>query len=383
MNWSTYHTQSEQLASLAEEETRRRRFDSAVEFYRAAAEHEQHAFDYLDESKVRTRGITAVSAVSLWFKAREFHRAKNLAYRCLGTDLLPTFAVDQLEELLQIIQSEEAIRKSGVEFTNQVLVSVSGGEVVRGGAPLDLIHKKVDEVGKLFYRTIEMLLRKPLRKRGAPSQEVQEQCRPWLFQAPAGSYQFAVRVQKPAQLNLFPDDVPDVEVITQTVIDIIRAGTQDVEGEKLSEIVSDKDYQKVFLKLTQNLAPGEKDKSFSRLEIKVPFSDSELASRNSVILVPESREITREILKKNRYESISEALYDVKEIQIKGILRGLQLDNDWLEIKTGEQEQNVLRISGAGDAVDDVVGPMVNRRVIVDVVERGDRYIFRDIQTED
>lgn len=382
MNWSTYHLQSEQFASLAQEEARNRSFERAAELYRAAAEQEQYALNCLDEGKVRTKGITAVSAVSLWFKAHEFHRAKTLAYKCLGTDLLPPFAVDQLEELLQIIQSEEAIRKSGVEFTRQVLVSVSGGQVVRGGAPLDLIHKKMDEVGKLFYRTIEMLLKKPLRKRGAPSQEVQEQCRPWLFQAPPGSYQFAVRVQKPAQLKLF-DDTPDIDVITQTVLDIIRAGTQDVEGEKLSEIVPDKDYQNVFLKLTQNLAPGEKDKSFSRLEIKVPFSDSELPSRNSVLLVPESREITKEILKKNRYELSSESAVDVSEIQIKGILRGLQLDSDWLEIKAGEQEQNIIRVSGAGDAVDDVIGPMVNRRVIVDVIEKGGKYFFRDIQTED
>ena len=383
MSWSTYHIQSEQLASLAEEESRKRRFETANDYYRMAAEQEQYALESLDESKVRTRGITAVSAVSLWFKAHEFHRAKTLAYRCLGSDLLPPFAIDQLEELLQIIQSEEAIKKSGVEFTKQVLVSVSGGQVVKGGAPLDLIHKKVDEVGKIFYRTIEMLLKKPLRKRGAPSQEVQEQCRPWLFQAPAGSYQFAVRVQKPAQLSLFPDDIPDVEIITQTVLDIIRASTQDVRGEKLSEIVSDRDYQNVFLKLTQNLAPGEKDKSFSRLEIKAPLSESEPSSRNSVILVPESREVTKEILKKNRHESYPESFSAAKEIQLKGILRGLQLNSDWIEINTEGQEQDVVRIGGAGDAVDDVIGPMVNRRVIVDVVESGGKYYFRDIQTEE
>ena len=106
--------------------------------------------------------------MSLWFKAHELRRAKTLLYKYLGSDSLPPFAVDQLEELLQVIQIEEAINKSGVEFTKQILVSVSGGEVVRGGAPLDLIHKKVDEVGKLFYRTIEMLLKMPLRRRGPP-----------------------------------------------------------------------------------------------------------------------------------------------------------------------------------------------------------------------
>lgn len=381
MSWSTYHLQSEQFASLAEEEVRKHSFDRAVEFYREAAEQEQRALDYLESTKVRTRGITAVSAVSLWFKAREYNKAKVLAYKCLGSDSLPPFAVEQLEELLQIIQTEKAIRKSGVEFTKQVLVSVSGGEVVRGGAPLDLIHKKVDEVGKLFYRTIEMLLEKPLRKRGQPSQEVQDQCRPWLFQAPAGSYQFAVRVQKPAQLNFFPENVPDVEVITQTFLDIIKAGSQDIKGERLSEIVTDKEYQNIFLKLTQSLAPAEKDKSFSRLEIKAPLSETDDFSRSSVILLPESREITTQILKKNKQESYSEISSDMNKLQIKGILRGLQLDSDWLEVTTEERGQ--VRIAGAGDVVDDVIGPMVNRVVIVDVVETGDKYYYRDIQAED
>lgn len=383
MTWASYHLQSEKLASLAEEAVRERLFSRSLEFYRDAAKQEEYALECLDPSKVRTRGITAVSAVSLWVKANEFQKAKVLAYKCLGSDSLPLFAVEQLEELLQFIQSEEAIRKSGIEFTKQVLVSVSGGEVVRGGAPLDLIHKKVDEVGKLFYRTIEMLLKKPLRKRGSPSQEVQEQCRPWLFQAPAGSYQFAVRVQKPAQLSLFPEDVPDVDAITQTFFDIIKASTQDITGTKLSEIVPDRDYQNVFLKLTQSLAPGDREKSFSRLEIKVPSSESESASKDSVVLLPESRQVVKEVLRKTKENSIVDVPQTTKIIELEGILRGLQLDSDWLEINTGRNEQRIIRIGGAGDVVDDVIGPMVNRRVIVSVVEMEGKYFYRDIQTED
>ena len=67
-------------------------------------------------------------------------------------------------------------------------MSVKGGEVVAGGAPLDLIIDKVQIVQSLFYRTAEHLKSLPLRKKGPPSKDIQEGCRPWLFQSVPGSY---------------------------------------------------------------------------------------------------------------------------------------------------------------------------------------------------
>ncbi|BAS59512.1 hypothetical protein NIES2135_09580 [Leptolyngbya boryana NIES-2135] len=57
-------------------------------------------------TKTRTLGITVVSAVSLWSKAREYGIAERLAYCWLATDLLPPFAVQELRELLQAIWRE-------------------------------------------------------------------------------------------------------------------------------------------------------------------------------------------------------------------------------------------------------------------------------------
>jgi hypothetical protein len=60
-----------------------------------------------------------------------------------------------------------------------------------------------------------------------------------------------------------------------------------------------------------------------------------------------------------------------------GTLRGVQLDDDWLDVATSE---TTYRIVGASDAVDDVAGPLVNRSVVVEVLRRGDRRTYRDIQ---
>jgi len=377
MTWTMYHLQSEQFSSLAEEATRKHDYTHAIEYYRLAAEQETLALGEIDPSKKRTYAITAVSAASLWYKARELQQAQSVAYMGLATDALPPFAVKELQELLQYIWSEDARQKAGINFTEgEVLVSVSGGEVVVGGAPLELILRKVDEVSKIFYRTIELLLNRPFRKRGAPSIEIQEQFRPWLFQAPAGSYQFAVRIERPKQMSFFPEGItPEVEQITQKFLQIVKASVDDPERD-LVELVPNQEYRGAFLKLTRNLAPT--GKLFGQLEIKSP---SDVSTR-PIILIPASREIINKSLRKPDREDTGKT--ENKVVRLRGVLRGLQLDNDWLDIDEEGQAQKPIRIYETGEAIDDVVGPMVNHRVLVDVVVRPTgKYAYRDIQLEE
>ena len=51
----------------------------------------------------------------------------------------------------------------------QVTISLAGGEVGSGAAPLTLVHRKADEICHFFYRIIEMTLHRPFRKRGSPA----------------------------------------------------------------------------------------------------------------------------------------------------------------------------------------------------------------------
>src|SRR5437016_2918744 len=203
MSWSEHHTESERLAAAAQEALRKADLAQAEALYVASGKAEQAAFVVLEHAKERTRGITAVSTVSLFYKGKDYASAQAFACRCLANEALPMFAVSQIQNLLQTVWGEQAIAAAGIKFAKQdVLVSVRGGEVVTGGAPLDLILRKVEEVRALFYRTVEFLMNKPLRLRGGPAQDIQGLFRPWLFQAPPGSYQFAVRLESPKQLEL-------------------------------------------------------------------------------------------------------------------------------------------------------------------------------------
>jgi hypothetical protein len=373
-DWAIHHRKGEELASAAQEARRTGETQRSAELYRQAADAEIQALDALEPDKSRTRGITAVSAVSLLYKGAEFQKAQSVACRWLAADTLPDFAVTQLRELLQTIWTEQAALAAGVRFTkDNVIVSVRGGEIVTGGAPLDLILRKVEGVQAIFFRTIEMLLNKPFRKRGGPSQETQELFRPWLFQAPAGSYQFAVRVQEPKQLPLFPGAAPTVEKVTNTFLEIVRRSATDPEA-SLPEVVPDPDYRATFLKLTRNLAPT--GKTFSELEIR---SERE-SGIGPVLFAPSSRKAINDCIKKHK-ASASPAL-EQGEVQLKGVLRALHLDKDWLEVTVFEPTEQHIKIEEAGDAIDDVVGPMVNRRVTVEAVKTvTGTYLFRDIQT--
>jgi hypothetical protein len=376
MSWSVHHSESEKLANLAEVEFRAGRIGEAGDLYKRAADAELRALDSIGDEKPRTLGITAVSATSLFYKARAFQQAQATAYRYLSNLALPEFAVEQLRGLVQTMWAEETARVSGVEFTrDDVLVSVKGGEIVYGGAPLDLILRKVEEVRAMFFRTIEFVMNRPLRRSGAPPLDIQELFRPWLFQAPPGSYQFAVRVQKPKQMELFPGSEISVEEITNKFLEIVESSVTDPDG-ALQRLVPDAEYRTTFIKLARNLAPTPTGKSFSSLEIR----SRGRSDKETILLEPAARKLLSDSLKKLKPSPILPP--EAREEKLVGVLRAVHLDEDWLEVTIQEDGEKHIRVEKAGDAIDDVVGPMVNRRVTVEVtVTKSGKYHFRDIQS--
>ena len=366
MSWLEHHRESERLASEAQVARREDRRQDAEDLYLRAADAERRAIAELDPSKARTLGISVVSAASLYYKAAQHSRAEEVAGRWLG-EPIPSFAKDQLRSLLQSVWAEEIRAETTAGFApGQVLVSVSGGEVVHGGAPLDLITSKMKAVESLYHRTAEFLTGISHRKRGQPSKQIQESCRPWLFHAAAGSYQFAVAVQEKSQLEMF-DSPMSPEKVADCFLSVLRAGIDDPD-EGLPEIVPDRDYRNTFLKLTRNLAP--RGKVCERVEIR-SAEDSD-----AVRLDPEVRQgLTGTIRKLNTNSSVAG-----ERKTFKGVLRALHLDKDWLEVVVDDGH---IQVHGVGEQVDDVIGPMVNKPVAVLVIEKNGKRTFLDIEWDD
>ena len=198
--------------------------------------------------------------------------------------------------------------------------------------------------------------------------------RPWLFQAPAGSYQFAVRVEESRQRELWQRlDKPKVEDVTGTFFRVLRAAASDPLRE-LPTVVPDEQYRDAFLNLSRNLAPSPGRKSFERLEVHDASEPYEPVASFAV----ETRQLLNTALRKSKPADIS----GEEPLTLQGILRALHLDKDWLEIATADPPDHV-RIDKAGEVLDDVIGPMVNRRVVVTAVRRGRKYFYRDIELDE
>ena len=369
MSWVELHTESERLAIEAQQATQSRNAGQAEELYKRAAELERRALDELDVSKTRTRGITAVSAVALWFKGGDYSHAEQLAYSMLADPQIPDFAREDLRNLVQAIWTESSKQKAGVKFIpGQVTVSVKGGEVITGGAPLDLIVDKVQAIQSMFYRTIEFLNGTPHRRVGRPTKDLQEACRPWLFQSAPGSYQFSVAIQKPKQADFFKQDM-EPDRIAQHFLEIVSASSSENTSD-LEKLVPDAKYRNTFLKLARNLAPtGE---SFDRIEFRAS------GEMKPVALGVESR---LNINQQLRIQPTILPVADEVQEDLRGTLRGVHLDKDWLEISVDGVS---IHVEGLQDAVDDVIGPMVNRAVVVRVKRISEKKLkFLDIEIAD
>lgn len=311
-----------------------------------------------------------MSAVSPWFKSHQFPQAEQLALQWLGSNRLPQFAVEQLRNLLQAIWTAQTMGSAGVSFLpGQVFVSVKGGQTVTGGAPLDLIVEKVQTVQALFFRTIEYMKGIPHRKRGGPSIDIQEACKPWLFQAPAGSYQFSVAIQEPRQPDFFKDAGPQPEQVALHFLSILQASSED-PADQLPELVSSEEYRSTFLKLARNLAPT--GRNFSQVEVRAADESQ------GISLGPENRKVINRVLRPKKRQAEPE---EQPTEELRGVLRALNLEKDWLEVLI---DTRIVHIDGLSEAVDDVIGPMVNRPVIVQAKRNAKgRWQFLDIESED
>lgn len=109
--------------------------------------------------------------------------------------------------------------------------------------------------------------------------------------------------------------------------------------------------------------------------------DAGALSEPLVTLAAETRQELNATLRKMRPQAL-DASRD-QPVVFQGVLRALDLDRDWLEVTVSDVLPGMgdhVRISQASDALDDVVGPMVNKRVTVTAVRDAGKYLYRDIE---
>ena len=370
MTWLEHHRQSEDHAVAAEGHLRRGERVAATRAYLMAAEAEDRAIANLDEGDAAAYGTLAVSASALFLKSGDLNRAQVSACRHLANQHLPVSAFDQLSELLQTIWSERTRVQSGLSFEpNKVHFSLRGGNILRGGAPLDLVVQISQRTESLFYRVSEFKRGLPHRVRGQASKAIRAAHRPWLFQDDPGSFRFSVAVQEPIQRDIFWQDGPTSTEVVGTSLEILRASVYSPSGTML-DLVPDPSYRRTFLRFARDLSPT--GKHHKRLEIR---SDG---AEGSIRLDDDTRFFLNDSIQALSANQIEMNLVDE---QVVGTLRGVDLERDWLEVVVDSER---VRVREVGEAVDDLIGPLVNRSVVVTVARDSTGTLFyRDIELDD
>lgn len=369
MNWMTAHHRSVELAAAAQAATRSGKPEVARSLYIEAATVEVDALGLLSPSKIRTLGVARVSAAALFLKGGDLERAELLACQWIGDAATDPAARVELRKIIDEVWIAAEDREREVSRDEHGLTfAVRGGTgVSRGGAMVDLIAAKVSGIRSLYFRAVEMLLNEPLRRRGGPTTKVLDLCPLWMFQARPASFRFTVSVQPTHQGQLFESGDPTPAEITDTVASVLRTAATDPDG-RMDSVAKDDDYASAFAQLAIQISPD--GASEQTLEVR------RVGDSSPIVLTDGSRASLQLGLKRRAKARVAPDPVG-EQTTVSGVLRGLQLDHDWIDVLT---DGGVVRVSGVSEVLDDIIGPMVNRKVNVYVVRaNGGAHRYVDI----
>lgn len=370
--WLEHHRLSEDRASRADIASQRGELETAVALYAEAATAETQALDAFDRDDDLLRSMLALGAASLHYKARSLDTAARLAHRYLGgVTVLPHYA-GQMEHLLDSIRLDRDWQEARLaDPRTRLRFSLRGGETLHGAVPADVIEAPRRAAVALVTRTVELALSVTHRTAGRASPDTLHRFRPWVLQAPAGSYQFDVAVQPPAQPELMPAHQVSPEAVVRSSAEILAAASQSPDI-RLPEIVPDADYRRSFLKITKDLSPD--DQGFRRLEVRIPSEETPIVLRSA------SREIVAEAIKRLSADADQDGTSH-EDVEISGILRNVHLDSEWIEIRVDATKH---RIAGFNDELAAQAGSFLNRKITLSALrDQAGKLHFRDINVTD
>src|ERR1035437_7517759 len=342
------HQRALQLADEADALAARGDALQAADLLRRAAESEDGVFSGVPAERAKTRGLVAISATSMLQRTGDLQAAAVLAKRYISTPELPAFAEDVLVGVIMEARRATQAAARGTELSPAFEIALRGSGVNSGGLiALDTVLLKLEQFKGYMLRIGEWTTSQPFRAKGPVADSVAQGLSPLISPASAGSYRFEIRMStRTRQLEAFDDQqVANPVRIGQAFFDILEA-TVDGGPDGLAEVVPDDDYRGAFLKLVKGIAPTGRELD----EIEVAQSHTSALT----VLKPELRKSIQRHLDATRQKRPNESVR-------VGILRALDLDKGTLILRETGVESS-CRVE-PGRIFDDVVGPLVNRRV--------------------
>lgn len=366
------HRIAQELSSEAADLSARGQVVEARKRYIQAAGFEEQALLEIPRDKPRSAGIIGVSLVAILYKAREYVRAERWTYRLLAVDWMQDPVKTQLRDLLEVITDEMLLleRQDREYVDDGFTVAMRGGQVGWGTAPLDAAHDLSGAVSSLVYRVTECTGGFLFRTKGRPPEEVLSAVQARAAQPSPGSYRYTVRLTRPRQTKLaFETRRVDPTKVTDTLFKLAHL-VNEGDSEGLKVLIPDGEYRVGLLKLYRNIVP--EGKAVGELEL----IRRQQQGLEAVTIDPATRK------KVNRHIPRLEG-GDGRAGSIVGVLRALHLDKHWLELHPDEGK-DLVQCDTVPGMLDDVVGPMVNRRVVAHGHWRkkggGEKFLIGDVE---
>jgi hypothetical protein len=252
--------QSETFAHLAEQTWSQGRRQDACELFAKAAELEEAVAFTVHETSGRMRGVLAISAVALWYKAARYEHAKRVAYAFLasGQHLTEQGRAD-LEDLVDRCSREGAVERVKVAADMiPVEVKLDGGRVLVGLAPASATKTVRERAMQLLVRSADLLTGLEYREHG--ESDLLRDDRIQIYEAPARAASYGVRLYvasgtQPPLMNMTGDVTP-VQVVEHFLAVAVAA---EKGPAAVHNIVKISQYAFAFIEGFGDIAPDGED----------------------------------------------------------------------------------------------------------------------------
>lgn len=357
------HEDAERQMALGDRALAEGRPSDAERHYSRAAEAEREAFRLIPKGRPRTRGVTAISTVSLFRQAGARFDAVIAAHEFLALRDLPDWARADLEELVEDLQAEtRAAREERTLGHSWFEWRLTGGKVGTGVAPIDVIARKIGQIESAAVRVYEMLAGLTLRRQGQPTPAVRDRLQLLMSQPAAGSFRFRLRFSVPAgQTEMFAEETlrpVAPEAVSDRFFEVLEAVVED-DASRLASAVPEEEYREAFLRLVKAIVPD--GQSIEAIEVV----RGEGERRQTTVLRPGSSKRIEERLRALR----PPAPQQQGRVTIVDTLRGLHLNKRWIVLGAGDNERKVY--VGKAMVLEDLIEGLVDHLVKVTGHTRG------------
>lgn len=371
------HDRAMDLAFLADRARSQGAEDEATRLYEEALALEQQAIRDLATPVEPTHSVLHRSAAWLALDCGHQRLAEKLAAAGLAQEP-PDDIAEELRDVWEQATFQRHLRVRGVALAeNEIQISLSGPGVGWGVTQWKTYRERVDKSHTMLVRITERRAKKPFRKTGVPTKEIQEYLNPYVSLPRAASYAVTLKLGQGAQIPMSGilelPDITDVIDDFMGIVEIVNEGKDD----SLGDIIPDSRYRRNAIELVKAIAP---DGSQVR---QVGFSVSRSGQRRSVGFTRTRKEVSSAVGKVD--VDVKPVAIPVGEtpVEVQGILLfATAMDRDDNAIKVVDAQEKSHEFTVPPEMMDDIVRPMWNSSVSVRGVRRGRELILQEIEAE-